>query len=50
MKQRFSDSETTKASDEIAALSDLSVSELKDRWRSLYGAEPVLRKNVSLLA
>ena len=49
MKQRFSDSETTKTSGEIAALFDLSVSELKDRWRSVYGAEPPPRSSRKLL-
>jgi len=49
MKQRFSDSETTKTSSEIAALIDLSVSELKDRWRSVYGTEPPPRSSRKLL-
>src|SRR5258708_6577624 len=49
MKQRFSASETTKTSGEIAALFDLSVSELKDRWRSVYGAEPPPRSSRKLL-
>ena len=49
MKQRFSDSETTKTSGEIAALFDLSVSELKDRWRAVYGNEPPPRSSKKLL-
>src|SRR5216684_1354993 len=49
MKQRFSDSETTKTSEKIAALTDLSASELKDRWRSVYGAEPPSRSSRKLL-
>jgi DUF2924 family protein len=34
---------------EIAALFDLSVSELKDRWRSRYGTEPPPRSSRKLL-
>ena len=49
MKQRFSDSETAKTSGEIAALTDLSVSELRDRWRSVYGTEPPPRSSRKLL-
>ena len=49
MKQRFSGSETAKTSAEIAALFDFSVNELKDRWRSVYGAEPPPRSSRKLL-
>ena len=49
MKQRFSGSETAKTSGEIAALFDLSLSELKDRWRSVYGTEPPARSSKKLL-
>ena len=49
MKQRFSGTETAKTSDEIAALANLSVSELKDRWRSLYTTEPPPRSSRNLL-
>ena len=49
MKQRFSNSETTKTSGEIAALTHLSVSELKDRWRSVNGTEPPPRSSRKLL-
>src|SRR5580704_6234996 len=49
MKQRFSGSETAKISGEIAALKDLSASELKDRWRSVYGSEPPPRSSRKLL-
>jgi hypothetical protein len=49
MKQRFFGSETSKTSSEIAALFDLSVSELKDRWRSIYGTEPPPRSSRKLL-
>src|SRR6266404_4125466 len=49
MKQRFSGSETSKTSREIAALFDLSVSELKDRWLSIYGTEPPPRSSRKLL-
>ena len=49
MKQRFSGSETRETSSEIAALFELSVSELKDRWRSIYGTEPPPRSSRKLL-
>ena len=49
MKQRFSGSETAKTSSEIAALFDLSVGELKDLWRSIYGSEPPPRSCRKLL-
>ena len=49
MKQRFSGAETERTSREIAALFDLSVSELKDRWRSAYGTEPSPRSSRKLL-
>src|SRR6202030_4400696 len=48
MKQRFSEIEG-KLSCEIAALFDLGVSELKDRWRSIYGTEPPPRSSRKLL-
>jgi len=49
MKQRFPGSDATRISTEIAALTDLSVRELKDRWRSVYGAEPPPRSSRRLL-
>jgi hypothetical protein len=49
MKQRFLGYDATRISTEIAALTDLSVRELKDRWRSVYGAEPPLRSSRRLL-
>ena len=49
MKQRCSGSETAKTPAEIAALFDLSVRELKDRWRSVYGTEPPPRSSRKLL-
>jgi hypothetical protein len=49
MRQRFSGSETAKTSSEIAALFDLSASELKDLWRSIYGSEPPPRSSRKLL-
>ena len=49
MKQRFSDFETAKISGEIEALIQLSVSELKDRWRSVYGTQPPPRSSRKLL-
>jgi Protein of unknown function (DUF2924) len=49
MMQRFSGSETAKISGEIATLFDFRVSELKDRWRSLYGTEPPPRSSRKLL-
>src|SRR5258708_3777897 len=49
MKQPFPGSDTGKTSGEIAALTDLSVSELKDRWRSIYGTEPPPRSSRKLL-
>jgi hypothetical protein len=49
MRQRFSESETAKTSSEIAALTDLDVRELKDRWRSVYGTEPPPRSSRKLL-
>ena len=49
MKQRFSGSETAKTSSEIAALFGLSVSELKDLWRSIHGSEPPPRSSRKLL-
>ena len=49
MNQAFSGAETRQISGEIAALFDLSVSELKDRWRSVYGSEPPARSSKKLL-
>src|SRR5229473_3523817 len=49
MNQGFSEVEG-KLSREIAALFDLGVSELKDRWRSVYGTEPPPRSSRKLLA
>ena len=49
MKQRFSGSNTIKTSGEIAELTDLNVSELKYRWRSVYGTEPPPRSSRKLL-
>jgi hypothetical protein len=48
MKQGFSEAEG-ELSREIAALFDLSVNELKDRWRSVYGTEPPPRSSRKLL-
>ena len=48
MNQRFSGAEG-EHSREIAALFDLSLSELKDRWRSVYGTEPPARSSKKLL-
>jgi hypothetical protein len=48
MKQGFSRAEE-ELSDEIAALFDLSVGALKDRWRSGYGIEPPPRSSRKLL-
>jgi hypothetical protein len=48
MDQGFSEVEG-KLSCEIAALFDLGVSELKDRWRSVYGTEPPPRSSRKLL-
>ena len=48
MNQGFSKGEA-EISREIAALFDLSVSELKDRWRSVYGTEPPPRSSRKLL-
>src|ERR1019366_10299800 len=48
MNQGFFKGEA-EVSREIAALFDLSVSELKDRWRSAYGTEPPSRSSRKLL-
>jgi hypothetical protein len=48
MDQGFSEVEG-KLLREITALFDLSVSELKDRWRSIYGSEPPPRSSGKLL-
>ena len=48
MNQGFSKGEA-EVSREIAALFDLGVSELKDRWRSVYGTEPPPRSSRKLL-
>ena len=49
MNQGFSGGETAKISREIAELINLSLSELKDRWRSAYGTEPPPRSSRKLL-
>jgi hypothetical protein len=49
MDQGFSEVEG-KLSREIAALFDLGVSELKNRWRFVYGTEPPPRSSRKLLA
>jgi hypothetical protein len=49
MKQQFPDSETAKISGEIEVLTQLSVSSLKDQWRSVYGTEPPPRSSRKLL-
>ena len=49
MNQGFSATETAKTSGEIAALTQLNVCELKDRWRSVYGTEPPARSSRKLL-
>jgi hypothetical protein len=48
MNQGFSRAEG-ELSHEIAALFDLSVGELKNRWRSIYGTEPPPRSSRKLL-
>ena len=48
MNQGFSEAEG-EFSREIAALFDLSVSELKDRWRFVFGTEPPPRNSRKLL-
>ena len=48
MNQGFSKGEA-EVSREIAALFDLSVSELRDRWRSVYGTNPPPRSSRKLL-
>ena len=48
MNQGFCKGEA-EVSREIGALFDLSVSELKDRWRSVYGTEPPARSSRKLL-
>ena len=48
MNHGFSEAEG-ELSREIAALFDLSLSELKDRWRSVYGTEPPPRNSRKLL-
>jgi hypothetical protein len=45
----LSGDEKGKISSEIADLINLSVSELKDRWRSVYGADPPPRSSRKLL-
>jgi hypothetical protein len=49
MNQEFSDAETAKIPREIAELISLSLSQLKERWRSVYGTEPPLRSSRKLL-
>ncbi|MDO8431099.1 MAG: DUF2924 domain-containing protein [Candidatus Binatus sp.] len=49
MNHGFYGGETAKISSEIDALFDLRVSELKVRWRSVYGTEPPPRSSKKLL-
>jgi len=49
MKHSDSDPRSEKLSQEISALTDLSVKELKERWRPLYGTEPPPRISRELL-
>jgi hypothetical protein len=49
MKSRSPSAESDQLPRELAALSALSVKHLKDRWRSLYGAEPPRRISRELL-
>ncbi|MDO8431086.1 MAG: DUF2924 domain-containing protein [Candidatus Binatus sp.] len=49
MNQGIFGGETAQVSNQIAALFDLRVSELKDRWRSVYGTEPPPRSSRKLL-
>jgi Protein of unknown function (DUF2924) len=49
MEHRFSGPEAEQIPQQIAALFGLKVSELKDRWRSLYGVEPPPRSSRKLL-
>jgi hypothetical protein len=49
MESRSSSADSDQLPQEIAALSALSVKHLKDRWRSLYGAEPPRRISRELL-
>lgn len=49
MTHRYSQTETEQISTGIAHLSVLEVSELKDRWRAVYGNEPPPRSSKKLL-
>ena len=49
MTHRRSQTETEKISPSIARLFELKVSELKDRWRAVYGNEPPQRSSKKLL-
>ena len=49
MKLTGSGIESEQLAQEIAALTSLSVRELKERWRSLYGSEPHRRMSRELL-
>lgn len=49
MKDRSHANDTDKLQRELAALSALSVKQLKDRWRSVYGSEPPSRVSRELL-
>ena len=49
MTHRDSQTETEKISSGIARLFVLKVSELKDRWRAVYGNEPPPRSSKKLL-
>ena len=49
MSHRYSQTETGEIFWEIARLFELKVSELKDRWRAVYGNEPPPRSSKKLL-
>src|SRR5271155_2900944 len=49
MKNHLSSDATNQGSRELADLASLSVKDLKDRWRSWYGAEPPTRISRELL-
>jgi hypothetical protein len=49
MTHRYSQTETGEIFWEIARLFELKVSELKDRWRAVYGNEPPPRSSKKLL-
>ncbi len=49
MKNRSSSTDSDQLARELASLSNLSVKDLKDRWRSSYGSEPPRRISRELL-